>query len=94
MHCLDLAIAPIHKRGCNHPLWFWQEIEKYKAALGKFYKTQGKVPLFFERNFKSSHTQLQTVAVDKSVAENCMTVSISSDRNEFSQYGVMLSIAV
>lgn len=30
--------------------------------------------VFFERNFKSSHTQVQTVAIPKGKAEQCMSV--------------------
>lgn len=30
--------------------------------------------VFFERNFKSSHTQIQTVAIPNDRADECMTV--------------------
>jgi hypothetical protein len=35
----------------------------FKCALKKFFKKQHKVPVFFERNFKTSHLQIQTVPV-------------------------------
>lgn len=54
-----------------------KEIEKYKGALKKFFKSQGKAVVFFERNFKSSHTQIQTVPIAKEHASNCMEVFMS-----------------
>lgn len=45
---------------------------KYKSALKKFFKSQDKAVVFFERNFKSSHTQIQTVALPKEKAKFCM----------------------
>ena len=36
-----------------------QEIEKFKSALRKMFKKQGKVPVFFERNYKQQHLQIQ-----------------------------------
>jgi len=35
----------------------------FKCALKKFFKKQQKVPVFFERNFKTSHLQIQTVPI-------------------------------
>lgn len=52
----------------------FKEIAQYKSALKKFFKSQGKAVVFFERNFKSSHTQVQTVAVPKDKADKCMEV--------------------
>lgn len=45
-----------------------EEIEKYKCSLKKFFKSIGKAVVFFERNFKTSHLQIQVVPVplDKS----------------------------
>ncbi|XP_043520795.1 CWF19-like protein 1 [Frieseomelitta varia] len=44
------------------------EIEQYKNAITKYYATMDKVPVFFERNFKTSHCQLQVVPVHKNQA--------------------------
>jgi len=42
----------------------------YKSALRKCYKSQRKVAVFYERNFKSSHLQIQVIPVPGSVAHN------------------------
>lgn len=36
-----------------------KDIEKYKIALVKYFKTKNKCVLFFERNFKTKHMQIQ-----------------------------------
>lgn len=41
------------------------EIDKYKDALKKYYGETDRVPVFFERNYKSSHCQLQAVPIHK-----------------------------
>ncbi|XP_053321529.1 CWF19-like protein 1 [Spea bombifrons] len=38
-----------------------EEVDKYKAALKKFFKTKGKRYVMFERNYRSQHLQLQVV---------------------------------
>jgi len=38
-----------------------EELEKYKSALVKYFKSKGKVVVFFERNYKSQHLQIQVV---------------------------------
>ncbi|KAM4747935.1 CWF19-like protein 1 [Rhinophrynus dorsalis] len=38
-----------------------EEVELYKAALKKFFKTKGKRCVMFERNYRSQHLQLQVV---------------------------------
>lgn len=56
------------------------EIEQYKNAITKYYATMDKVPVFFERNFKTSHCQLQVVPVHKNQApalKETFEVSIS-----------------
>lgn len=35
------------------------EMNKYKEALRKYYRSKGKSCVFFERNFASRHMQLQ-----------------------------------
>ncbi|KAK0089641.1 hypothetical protein PV325_006351 [Microctonus aethiopoides] len=41
------------------------EIEQNKKAITRYYADSGRVPVFFERNYKSSHCQLQVVPVPK-----------------------------
>nr|CAD7605010.1 unnamed protein product [Timema genevievae] len=41
----------------------------FKSALKKYFKTQEKVPVFFERNYKTSHLQMQVVPVHVKLAD-------------------------
>ncbi|XP_015599550.1 CWF19-like protein 1 [Cephus cinctus] len=45
-----------------------KEVKLYKKAVTKYYASTDKVPVFFERNYKSSHCQLQAVPVHKNQA--------------------------
>nr|XP_027197569.1 CWF19-like protein 1 [Dermatophagoides pteronyssinus] len=40
-----------------------EEINKFKQALTKFYQQKSMVPVFFERNFKSAHFQIQVLGL-------------------------------
>ncbi|KAL3841854.1 hypothetical protein ACJMK2_019951 [Sinanodonta woodiana] len=40
-----------------------EELDKYKNALKKCFKKQGKAVVFFERNYKTQHLQIQVVPV-------------------------------
>lgn len=42
-----------------------QELNQYKNALKQFYGRNDNVPVFFERNYKTSHMQLQAVPIPK-----------------------------
>ncbi len=46
-----------------------KEIDKFKSALKKCFKKRGKNVVFFERNYKSHHLQLQVVPVPKECAD-------------------------
>ncbi|KAK0154510.1 CWF19-like protein 1 [Merluccius polli] len=50
-----------------------EEMEKYKAALHKFYKSRGERCVSFERNYRSQHLQLQVVPVP---LDKCSTEDI------------------
>ncbi|XP_063980346.1 CWF19-like protein 1 isoform X2 [Diachasmimorpha longicaudata] len=65
-----LLILPIshHQSFSIVPESVEKEIELYKKAIGRYYKSSGRVPVFFERNYKSSHCQLQAVPVDEETA--------------------------
>ncbi|KAM4614696.1 CWF19-like protein 1 [Polymixia lowei] len=49
-----------------------EEMEKYKAAVRRFYKSKGQRCVVFERNYRSQHLQLQVVPVplDKCATED------------------------
>ncbi|XP_078138158.1 CWF19-like protein 1 [Centroberyx gerrardi] len=50
-----------------------QEMERYKSALKKFYKSKGERCVLFERNYRSQHLQLQAVPVP---LDRCTTEDI------------------
>lgn len=58
-------ICPIDHYQCtvNQPDEIQKEVECYKAAITNFYKRNDKVPVFFERNYKTSHMQIQAVPI-------------------------------
>lgn len=60
-----LLILPVeHHQSClTLPESVQNEIKKFKDALNKFFAAQGKVAIFFERNYKTSHLQIQVVPV-------------------------------
>ncbi|XP_013396694.1 CWF19-like protein 1 isoform X2 [Lingula anatina] len=41
------------------------EIEQFKSALKKFYKSLGKAAVFFERNFRTQHLQIQACPIER-----------------------------
>ena len=43
-----------------------KDIEKYKMALAKYFKSRNKCVLFYERNFKTKHMQIQVNALTRS----------------------------
>lgn len=45
----------------------WVELVKFKTALVKFFATKDQVVVFFERNYKTGHVQINVVPVDKSL---------------------------
>ncbi|XP_033638777.1 CWF19-like protein 1 [Asterias rubens] len=50
------------------------ELDQYKAALRKYFKSVGKTCAIFERNFKTQHLQLQVVPIERSVCEDIKEV--------------------
>ncbi|KAK9884169.1 hypothetical protein WA026_005125 [Henosepilachna vigintioctopunctata] len=62
-----LLICPIqhYQSSLNQPELVKLEMDQYKRALIKFYDRDGKVPVFFERNYKTSHMQLQVIPIPK-----------------------------
>lgn len=43
----------------------WEELSKFKEALTEFFKNQNQVVCFTERNYKSSHMQINVFGVDE-----------------------------
>ncbi len=43
-----------------------EEVNKFKIQLIKFFEARDKAVIFFERNFKSPHLQIQVVPIEKS----------------------------
>jgi len=69
-HVLILPITH-HSSTLELPDEVNEEIERFKIALKKCFKTAlGQVTVFFERNYKSQHLQLQVVPIPKEVSEN------------------------
>ena len=60
-HVLILPIGH-HANLVDLPEEVEQEVTKFKSALRKMYKKAGKVPVFFERNYKTQHLQIQVYA--------------------------------
>ncbi|XP_023021689.2 CWF19-like protein 1 [Leptinotarsa decemlineata] len=65
-------ICPIehYQSSIGQPIEVLEEIEKFKDSLRKFYDRDGKIPVFFERNYKTSHMQLQAVPIPKNAMKN------------------------
>lgn len=65
-----LLILPIthHQSLSILPKNVEEEMDLYKKAVTKYYESTDRVPVFFERNFKTSHCQLQAVPVHKNQA--------------------------
>lgn len=55
-----------------------EEIEKYKSALKKCFKKQGKTVVFFERNYRTQHLQIQAVPVPRDCVQELKDVFLQS----------------
>lgn len=65
-------ICPIEHLQCSvgQPEEIDFEVQQFKEALTKFYNRRDRVPVFFERNYKTSHMQIQAVPVPKNALNN------------------------
>ncbi|XP_072942525.1 CWF19-like protein 1 [Epargyreus clarus] len=63
-HCLILPIAH-HQSIVKSPDEVANEIKKYKEALKKFYASMGMGVVFYERNYRTSHMQIQCIPVPR-----------------------------
>ena len=57
-HVLILPIGH-HANLIDLPEEVEQEVSQFKSALRKMYNKAGKAPVFFERNYKTQHLQIQ-----------------------------------
>lgn len=75
-HVLILSINHIH---CVAQLSddAWPELLLFKKALKQFFHDQEKVVCFTERNYKSSHLQINVFGIDKSLSENLKETFVS-----------------
>ena len=77
-----------------------EEVDKFKSALRKMYKKHNKVPVFFERNYKQQHLQIQVVPVSRELAGQVKTVFLDSaaslqlDLNEIPGHVPLSQLAV
>jgi len=62
-----VMILPIGHHQCSVglPEEVSEEVNKFKSCLRKMFKKHGKVAVFFERNYKTQHLQIQVVPVIK-----------------------------
>ena len=76
------------------------ELAKFKSSLRKMYKRQGKAAVFFERNYRTSHLQIQAVPVPKDMAADVKKVYLDSaatlelDLNEIPPHVPLSQLAV
>lgn len=68
-HCMILPVA--HQRNMTElDLDTRIELAKYKAALNRFFTSKRMIAVYFERNYRCSHMQLQVVAINEKISEH------------------------
>ncbi|KAL0820447.1 hypothetical protein ABMA28_006320 [Loxostege sticticalis] len=72
-HALILPIAH-HQSVTKAPDEIVKEIKQFKEALTKFYSSMELAVVFFERNYKTSHMQIQCVPVPRACASQILEV--------------------
>lgn len=62
-----MLISPIthHQSLSVLPSNILKEMKQYKEAITNYFASKNRVPVFFERNYKTSHCQLQAVPIHK-----------------------------
>ncbi|XP_015190727.1 PREDICTED: CWF19-like protein 1 [Polistes dominula] len=65
-----MLISPIthHQSLSVLPINILKEMELYKNAIKTYFANTNRVPVFFERNYKTSHCQLQAVPIHENQA--------------------------
>lgn len=71
-------ICPVEHHQCVISLSeeVFKELEEFKMALRKYYGANGKVPVFFERNYKTSHMQIQAIPLPKNAVKELKEIFI------------------
>ncbi|KAJ8980670.1 hypothetical protein NQ317_013282 [Molorchus minor] len=59
-----------------------KEIDEFKEALRKFYARKGTVPVFFERNYKTSHMQLQAIPIPNNACRELKDIFIDESESQ------------
>ncbi|XP_064073797.1 CWF19-like protein 1 isoform X2 [Vanessa tameamea] len=73
LHVLILPIAH-HQSVTKAPDEVVDEIDKFKETLKKFYASMDKLVVFFERNYRTSHMQIQCVPVPPACSDQLLEV--------------------
>jgi len=98
-HVLILPIACIANQ-ISLPEEALEELKKFKSALRKMYKKHGKSAVFFERNYKQTHCQIQVVPVQRETASRVKPAwletasSLELDLNEIPDHVPLAQLAV
>lgn len=73
-------VCPIehYQSSIGQPQEVLEEISKFKEALHKFYNRSDRIPVFFERNYKTSHMQLQVIPIPKKACRELKDIFIVS----------------
>lgn len=81
-HALILPVNHVQS-SANLSEEHFQELELFKRALKKFYESKNMCTVFFERNYKTSHMQVNAVGIDKDSEWN-IKETFSDKAEEFS----------
>lgn len=67
-----LLICPVQHHRCTVGLdeSISKEIQQFKSAVNDYYAQQKKVPVFFERNYKSFHLQVHVIPISINMSTN------------------------
>uniref|UniRef100_U5EW12 CWF19-like protein 1 n=1 Tax=Corethrella appendiculata TaxID=1370023 RepID=U5EW12_9DIPT len=65
-HILILSITHIQSAALLN-IDQWEELEKFKQALRLYYKDRDQAALFYERNYKTGHLQINVIGIDENV---------------------------
>lgn len=68
-HALILPVNHVQS-SANLSEEHFQELELFKRALKKFYESKDMCAVFFERNYKTSHMQVNAIGINKDVEWN------------------------
>lgn len=81
-HSLILPVGHVQSSALLSDEHF-QELDLFKKALKKFYQSKNLVTIFFERNYKTSHMQVNAIGIDKEL-EYQIRSTLDDKAEEFS----------